>query len=751
MSERRRRKPRVSGDSEEPSEGSGDESGVVKESECDSEQEAGDCVRESEYESAEEDESQDEGTHAVDEEGGQEAHSDEVAVDEQLYEGEREEGDGQESAPAKEKKLDDDEDRRNPQYIPKKGTFYEHDDRTADEVGTAPIKKDEKKKVWKENDDRWSHDKYNDADQAPKSKEELVAIYGYDIRNEEGPPRARRRRRYGRGPNKYTRNWEDEGAYARTTGSERGGEGTRKEGRKPGRRNAASEEDGTEDKEDFPPLMASSKPEPSPEEPLPLTPPPATTPPSVAPSSPRIEEVQEVEEEEGGGGKSSESRPHGREARRSDEGGSRGAGRGGLQRGRGWGEQRSYRTRSRQQVAEAKNPGGLGRAPQEAAQHPRSRAPPRQQQRNATPVNGPSAPESVTSNFSKMAIVEEREEEEEEEERVGSRPTGISKNPPPASFRPSGERRQQQSTLPPRMQQQDGSAANRPRRYSTQRQRSVPETNPSPVVPVPAPQTTLSPASYPRPTYYDNTGYAQQAVYQEMPHAVLPPPPQAPPPPTAMPTPPHSQMLTPSNYVTPPFPPPAPPPPNFAHDATGGFLSPRPGAQPPRIFAAPPVPRPPPGPVVPPAPPPPQYIAPNPSLINYGPPPPTQYPPAPYPPFPGFAQVAQPQPPPEMYQGGITYYSTHTQVAAPRATPQKRPRAAIPILPPPDVEPRGRGRGGRRELGDGSRPPGGERVQQPQQQQEAEERRTLSVSPPSPEDHMEAKDNAMQPAQVAAA
>lgn len=30
-----------------------------------------------------------------------------------------------------EKRVDDDEDRRNPQYIPKRGTFYEHDDRTA--------------------------------------------------------------------------------------------------------------------------------------------------------------------------------------------------------------------------------------------------------------------------------------------------------------------------------------------------------------------------------------------------------------------------------------------------------------------------------------------------------------------------------------------------------------------------------------------------------------------------------------------
>lgn len=45
---------------------------------------------------------------------------------------EREEGDGQESLPAR--KVDDDEDKKNPQYIPKRGTFYEHDDRTADDM-----------------------------------------------------------------------------------------------------------------------------------------------------------------------------------------------------------------------------------------------------------------------------------------------------------------------------------------------------------------------------------------------------------------------------------------------------------------------------------------------------------------------------------------------------------------------------------------------------------------------------------------
>jgi protein CASC3 len=129
---------------------------------------------------------------------------------------ERESGDGQESVPAR--KVDDDEDKKNPQYIPKRGTFYEHDDRTADDDATTTTielekEKEQKKKVWQDKKERWSHDRFNDTEQAPKSRSELVAIYGYDIRNEEGPPRARRRRRYGRGPNKYTRNWEDEDAY----------------------------------------------------------------------------------------------------------------------------------------------------------------------------------------------------------------------------------------------------------------------------------------------------------------------------------------------------------------------------------------------------------------------------------------------------------------------------------------------------------------------------------------------------------
>lgn len=46
---------------------------------------------------------------------------------------ERQRGDGEEEQNEESKKVDDDEDRSNPQYIPKRGIFYEHDDRTADD------------------------------------------------------------------------------------------------------------------------------------------------------------------------------------------------------------------------------------------------------------------------------------------------------------------------------------------------------------------------------------------------------------------------------------------------------------------------------------------------------------------------------------------------------------------------------------------------------------------------------------------
>ena len=165
---------------------------------------------------------------------------------------ERGAGDGQE-----ETAVDDDEDRRNPQYIPKRGVFYEHDDREEDEVNDQEVKEGEetevvekrpgKQKVWRsEQTEKWGHDKFLELEQEPKTKDELVAAYGYDIRNEDNAPRARRRRRYGRGPNKYTRKWEDEEAYTPGTGgkgSERGRGGGRGGGMGRGNRSPKVDDD----------------------------------------------------------------------------------------------------------------------------------------------------------------------------------------------------------------------------------------------------------------------------------------------------------------------------------------------------------------------------------------------------------------------------------------------------------------------------------------------------------------------------
>lgn len=155
---------------------------------------------------------------------------------------ERESGDGQEEQESEggtKKKVDHDEDRSNPQYIPKKGTFYEHDDRTVEDVdviepldnsenpansnealsNSSKVLSTQNQKVMpktKKDTDRWTHDRFNENEQAPKSRTELVSAYGYDIRNEDCAPRPRRQRRYGRNQSKYDRNWEDEEAYKKT-------------------------------------------------------------------------------------------------------------------------------------------------------------------------------------------------------------------------------------------------------------------------------------------------------------------------------------------------------------------------------------------------------------------------------------------------------------------------------------------------------------------------------------------------------
>ncbi|CAL8272678.1 unnamed protein product [Lota lota] len=192
------------------------------ESECESEDEVGEAVL-SDYESA--DPEEENGSHS---EGGEERegelYSDEEAsasqpqtsatkAPEQLAEeeeqqeereergeesklegkveekegdlaGERQSGDGQESTDDPEakvgQKLDDDEDRKNPAYIPRKGLFFEHDVRGHAQEEERP--KGRNRKLWKD-EGRWVHDRFREEEQAPKSRDELVSIYGYDIRN----------------------------------------------------------------------------------------------------------------------------------------------------------------------------------------------------------------------------------------------------------------------------------------------------------------------------------------------------------------------------------------------------------------------------------------------------------------------------------------------------------------------------------------------------------------------------------------
>ncbi|XP_035755142.1 protein CASC3, partial [Egretta garzetta] len=133
--------------------------------------------------------------------------------------GERQSGDGQESTEPVENKvgkkvpkhLDDDEERKNPAYIPCKGLFFEHDLRgQTQEEEVRP--KGRQRKLWKD-EGRWEHDKFREDEQAPKTRQELIALYGYDIRSAHNPddikPRRMRKPRFGSPPQRDP-NWSNE-------------------------------------------------------------------------------------------------------------------------------------------------------------------------------------------------------------------------------------------------------------------------------------------------------------------------------------------------------------------------------------------------------------------------------------------------------------------------------------------------------------------------------------------------------------
>ncbi|XP_078080211.1 protein CASC3 isoform X3 [Mustelus asterias] len=133
--------------------------------------------------------------------------------------GERQSGDGQESTEPVENKLgkksrrqlDDDEDRKNPAYIPRKGLFFEHDLRGHTEPEEVRPKV-RQRKLWKD-EGRWVHDKFQEDEQAPKSRDELISLYGYDIRSDRNPdeirPRRIRKPRF-RSPQNRDPDWMDE-------------------------------------------------------------------------------------------------------------------------------------------------------------------------------------------------------------------------------------------------------------------------------------------------------------------------------------------------------------------------------------------------------------------------------------------------------------------------------------------------------------------------------------------------------------
>ncbi|XP_025897173.1 protein CASC3 [Nothoprocta perdicaria] len=215
-----RRRQRASQDSEDDSDSAASESAGSAESEDGIE---GDAVL-SDYESAEDSEAEEEDyseeesakvelkqdsndscESAAKAEKGDEKHDSKGAVT-----GERQSGDGQESTEPVENKvgkkvpkhLDDDEDRKNPAYIPRKGLFFEHDLRgQTQEEEVRP--KGRQRKLWKD-EGRWEHDKFREDEQAPKTRQELIALYGYDIRSAHNPddikPRRMRKPRFGSPP-----------------------------------------------------------------------------------------------------------------------------------------------------------------------------------------------------------------------------------------------------------------------------------------------------------------------------------------------------------------------------------------------------------------------------------------------------------------------------------------------------------------------------------------------------------------------
>lgn len=108
-----------------------------------------------------------------------------MSIDESKIEPEKESCTDQAEKPNDQ--LDNNKSNNDPSNIPRKGYFFEHDTRQ-DNNGSTDKRKNRKKNFNKKErtnlDEKWVHDRFDERQQQPKSKCELVKRYGYDIRQE---------------------------------------------------------------------------------------------------------------------------------------------------------------------------------------------------------------------------------------------------------------------------------------------------------------------------------------------------------------------------------------------------------------------------------------------------------------------------------------------------------------------------------------------------------------------------------------
>nr|XP_018671992.1 protein CASC3 isoform X2 [Ciona intestinalis] len=90
---------------------------------------------------------------------------------------ERGSGDGKEQSDIEQDGIAPPSDKDEPSFIPTKGVFYQHDVRSSRDSHSSRGYKT------KPDTTRWLHDKFNEAEQTPKTRAQLVEEYGYDIRS----------------------------------------------------------------------------------------------------------------------------------------------------------------------------------------------------------------------------------------------------------------------------------------------------------------------------------------------------------------------------------------------------------------------------------------------------------------------------------------------------------------------------------------------------------------------------------------